>query len=139
MIDSIAVRLDGVVEKVATIADLSLAFTGTVNAREVAYVVPLSERPRVSRSLSRKAMQDVDLVFGVVICVSVLNDNDGMRSRSKLESARNAIRNQLFAWIPEGASQGLQLGPSDLIKIEKGTMWWMDRYITSCQRTAIQS
>lgn len=138
MIESIESRLNGAVEYVASVVDLSLAMERHSNHRVAAYVVPIAERPQpVPPSASRKAAQQVDMMFGVVIRVSVLNDKDGQRSRSVLQEARDAIRERLFAWMPEGASVGFQLGAGDLMKMEKGTIWWLDRYLTQCQRTAI--
>lgn len=140
MIESIERRLDGAVEYVASVADLAIAMERHSNHRVAAYVVPVAERPQpVPPSASRKAAQQVDIMFGVVIRVSVRNDTDGMRGHSVLEQARNAIRDRLFAWTPEAATVGFQLGAGDLMKMEKGTLWWMDRYLTQCQRTANQS
>lgn len=140
MIESIEKRLEGAVEYVASVADLAIAMDRRSHHRVAAYVVPIADRPQpVSPSASRKAAQQVDLVFGIAIRVSVLNDKDGMRSHSALEDARDAIRERLFAWMPEGATTGFQLGAGDLMKMEKGTIWWLDRYLTQCQRTAKQS
>ena len=140
MIESIERRLDGAVEYVASVADLAIAMERHSNHRVAAYVVPIADRPQpVPPSASRKAAQQVDIMFGVVIRVSVRNDTDGMRGHFVLEQARNAIRDRLFAWMPEGATASFQLGPGDLMKMEKGTIWWMDQYLTQCQRTAKQS
>jgi len=48
------------------------------------------------------------------------------------------VRNQLFGWQPDGAELPYLLGGGDIVKMEKDTIWWMDRYTTSIRRRAAQ-
>lgn len=103
-----------------------------------AWVVLLSERPTGNTRTVGQALQKMDLTIGVVLAVRSLNDQSGSKGSAALQLARDAVRNQLFGWQPDGAELPYLLGGGDIVKMEKDTIWWMDRYTTSIRRRAAQ-
>lgn len=103
-----------------------------------AYVVPLSETPSDNTRATGPALQRIDVSFGVVLAVRVVNNKHGSKSSEQLENARDAVRKKLFGWIPNTALVPCLLGVSELINMENSTIWWMDRYTTAIQRRAPQ-
>lgn len=103
-----------------------------------AWVVLLSERPTGNTRTAGSALQKVELTVGVVLAVRILNDQSGSKGSSALQAARAAVRDRLYGWQPEEAELPYLMGASDLVKMEKDTIWWMDRYTTSIRRRAAQ-
>lgn len=119
-----------------------LALAAVINrppqAGVAAWVVPLGERPSADKRTAGPALQKVGISVGIVLAVRSVNDKQGNRGSAALEQARDAVRNALFGWTPDGALLPLLTAESDLIKMENSTIWWMDRYTTAIQRRAPQ-
>jgi len=95
------------------------------------FVVRLSERPQGKRATSGPPSQLVNDRIGVVFAVRSLNDPGGDRAGALLETVRATVRQALYGWRPASAHTPLLLGPGDLIKMERGQLWWMDQFETS--------
>lgn len=122
--------------RVETALELAAVMDRPPQAGVAAWVVPLAERPEGTKRLVGPALQKVDLLFGVVIAVRSVNDPRGTQGNDQLDAARQAVREQLFGWQPGDSLLPILMAPSDLIKMEKSTIWWIDRYTTAIQRRA---
>jgi len=136
MLASTKARLDAVadIDKVGTAISLAAALDRKPGRAVEAFVVPISERPGDSRRVTGLALQEVQVTVGVVIAIRALNDPDGERGHDRLESVRDAVRDELLGWTPNGATVPYLVGNSDLVKMAPGALWWLDRYLTKTQR-----
>lgn len=137
MIESTQTKLESVAEinRVGFALNLASVFKGNSTVAQVeCFVVPVSERPMGNTRTSGRALQEVQVTVGIVIAIRSLNDVTGERGQDQLEQIRALVRDQLFGWTPDGASTHYLLGNGDLIKMEAGRIFWMDRYITKVQR-----
>lgn len=95
------------------------------------YVVPVAERPGQNRRGGGQVLQEIVVTFGVVTAIRAINDPDGARSREQLEVVRQQIRAAIFGWIPPGAQTAVLLANSDLVQVQPGAIWWVDRFTTT--------
>lgn len=138
MIDSTLSRLlaiaDSPLDKVEMVLELATA-TDHEPARPVeCYVIPVSERPINTPRTTGLARQEVAVTVGILLGIRSLNDTTGSRSRDRLKPVRDAVRNALYGWTPEGATTHYMLAGSDLVRVLPGGIWWIDRYTTKTQR-----
>lgn len=98
------------------------------------YVVPVSERPQGNKHTTGPALQRSDVVIGVVFVVRALNDPAGLRGSQRLTDARDAVRDVIYGWTPPEASARFLQAGGELVRMEHGTIWWIDRYMSQIQR-----
>lgn len=127
---------DSPINKVGSAISLAAAMDKAPSNGVNCFVVPVDERPEASRHVSGPALQKIMVTIGVVFAVRSLNDSTGEKGSARLEGARNAVRDALFGWKPEEATAPYLLGNSTLIRMDKNTLWWIDRYQTQIQRRA---
>jgi hypothetical protein len=129
---------DSPINKVGSAISLAAAMDKSPSSGVNCFVVPVDERPEASKRVSGPALQKIMVTIGVVFAVRSLNDPTGEKGSARLEDARNAVRDALFGWQPESATGPYLLANSSLIRMDKNTLWWMDRYQTQIQRRAQQ-
>jgi len=141
LLEAVEDRLTGLegIDAVASALALTAVLERPPQRGVEAWVVPLSERPQGQTRLVGPALQQVQITFGVVLAVRSLGDPRGNKGSARLEHARARVREALFGWQPPQAQHPCLLGPSDLVRMDKATLWWMDRYITAEQRRAQQT
>lgn len=137
MIDSTLNRLlaiaDSPLDKVEMVLELATA-TEREPARPVeCYLIPVSERPINTPRTTGLARQEVVVTIGVLLGIRSLNDATGSRSRDRLQPVRDAVRDALYGWTPDGATTHYMLASSDLVRVVSGGVWWIDRYTTKTQ------
>lgn len=98
------------------------------------YVVPVSERPKGDKHTTGPAIQAIDVTVGVVFAIRALNDPTGEYSREPLQSARDAVRDALYGWKPLDRATRYMMAGGELVRMEHGTIWWIDRYQSQIQR-----
>jgi hypothetical protein len=118
------------IDRVGTVLSLAMAMGQSVRADVEVFICPLAERPGPNQRITGPVLQQVTDTIGVVFAVRARNDKDGARAASKLELARASVRQALLGWCPASATRHIELAPSDLVKMEPGQVWWLDRYIT---------
>ena len=133
-----AIRVDGKspFRLVDSALSLSSVLSKPIKQSPVAYIVPVSERPGRNERTIGKAMQSLDITFGVVIAVSNINDPSGKRGNAVLESLRKNIRDALFGWSPTSNHQPILLGAGDLVSMDKNGIWWLDKFTTTTYEEA---
>jgi hypothetical protein len=118
------------IDRVGTVLSLAMAMGQSVRADVEVFVCPLAERPGPNQRATGPVLQQVTDTIGVVFAVRARNDKDGAKAASKLELARASVRRALLGWCPASATRHIELAPSDLVKMEPGQVWWLDRYTT---------
>lgn len=119
----------------------SLALTMTANdlpAGVSAWVVPLGEAPAGDTRVAGAALQKINLTFGVMFGVRVMNYRHSVQGVDELEQARSAVRDRLYGWQPQAALLPCLLGNSELANMDQSAIFWLDRYTTAVQRRAAQ-
>lgn len=141
LLTEIEARLQGieqsVVYRATAVLSLDSALEHSRQSGVYVYLVPLAERPESSSLLSGPVRQRVTDVFGVLFVINTPNDTEGKRSLEKLISARHSVRQLLQGWHPASADQPCERMASDMMKMQKSTVFWLDRYTTQHIETAI--
>ena len=135
MLDEIQARIQSITDSGIDDIGTALGMASVMNRKarqslEV-FVVRVAERPQGNRRTTGPAVQLVEDRIGVVFAVRCLNDPDSNKADLLLEDVRRKVRKNLFGWKPASAHIPLLLGPGDLIKMDKGQVWWMDQFVTS--------
>jgi len=137
MLDATADRITNIENSPIDKVGLSFDLTTVVDrhpARQVeCYLIPVSERPIDTPRTTGLARQEVAVTIGVLLGIRSLNDATGSRSRDRLQPVRNAVRDALYGWTPDGATTHYMLASSDLVRVVPGGIWWIDRYTTKTQ------
>jgi hypothetical protein len=109
-----------------------------IHQGNIAYVVPVSERPAGNSRDEDigQPLQQSQITFGVVIGLQSINDATGIKSLEQLETLRTNLRASLYGWTPADHSP-LLLGPSDLVAFVPNGLWWIDRFTTSTWYTGV--
>lgn len=122
------------IDKVGMALALAAAIDRNPSRAVEVYVVPIGERPTGNARTTGKALQEVQVTIGVVIALRAINDPDGERGTDKLQQVRDAVRNALLGFTPNGATTHFLMAASDLVRMAPGGLWWLDRYTTKTQR-----
>lgn len=143
LLHSVEQRLSGLVPASCGLVGSAMALAAITSAPPQVgvsvWVVPLAEVPNGDMRSAGPALQKVAVTFGVMLAVRVVNSLRGMEGAQILEDARAAIRSQLFGWTPANALVPCLLGTSELVNMENGVIWWMDKYTTAVQYRAPQN
>ena len=118
------------IDRVGTALSLAAALDNPARRGVEVFVCHLQERPGVNQRSVGPVCQIVQDVFGIVFSVRVRNDTNSARAATKLESARQTVRESLLGWCPPSAEVAIEMAASDLVKMEPNQVWWMDRYTT---------
>jgi len=94
-----------------------------------AFVLAQKETP--SPSGTDVLIQRVAAEVGIVLVVRNLTDAKGVAATEDMESLRNAVKAQLFGWVPVEGCDPFERGPGGLLLFRDGHMWWQDIYSTS--------
>ncbi len=105
--------------------------TQQLAAMPAAFVLPASETGEASPFMSQIVQQNVLLQFVVLIAVRNLSDDDGTAAVESLDPIRNAVRDALLNWTPEGAEQGCEFRAGAMLRFSNGVLWWQDTYATA--------
>lgn len=125
---------DSKIDEVGLALDLSSLLKHKPKRDASCFVIPISERPAGNKRTAGPALQESFVTIGVVIVVHSRNDISGERGVDKLNEVREQVRDALFGWTPATATTCYLLGNSDLVKMETGSIWWLDRYSCKTQR-----
>lgn len=126
-------------KQVGSSLTLSMIMNNPPPAGVSAWVVPIGETPTGDTRTAGAALQKVNLIFGVLLGVRSFNDQRGNKSNAQLDQARDAVRNKLFGWTPATALLPCLLSNSELVNMDQGVIFWLDRYTTAIQRRASQA
>jgi hypothetical protein len=126
-----------VIYRTDAVLSLDTAMDQSRQSGVYAYIVPLAERPNPSDIMSGPVRQLVVDVFGVLFVVNTPNDTQGKRSLEKLTTARKEVRELLQGWQPDSATAPCERVASDIMKMQKSQVFWLDRYTTQHIETAI--
>lgn len=129
--------IDGSIKKVETALSLTNAFNQSVQIDVAVFIAPLGEKPAPNSRITGPVTQEVTDTFGVLFSIRTANDKTGERSVEKLQGARKEVRNALLGWTPENATYHCEMAGSDLAKLEKGQVWWLDKYTTKHTETSV--
>lgn len=130
MIGLLITRLTGTapLKLVAGAADFATAAETKPAALAAAYVLPLHEAAGANQ-LDCAVMQMVSVSFGIAYAVANVADAKGKAALTALEQVRQAGRDKLLGWAPEGADP-LEYGGGALLGFKNGVVWWQDIYTT---------
>lgn len=130
---------DSPIDKVGLALDLASAMKSAPRRSVECYVFPVRETPGSNERASGPARQKINITIGVVIGISANNDPSGERSVDELESVKNAVKDALFGWTPDGAKTRFLLGESKLVRMVPGGIWWLEQFTTTTQKTGKQN
>jgi GGDEF domain-containing protein len=135
MLNEIQARIQAItdsgIDDIGTALGMASVMNRKARRQLEVFVVRVAERPQSNQRKSGPALQLVVDRVGVIFAVRCLNDPDTNKAEQLLEDVRKKVRKHLFGWKPESAHMPLQLGPGDLVKMDKGQVWWMDQFVTS--------
>lgn len=96
----------------------------------LALVLPAAEIAAENRAQRAGALQRETLEITVAISVRAANDPRGRLALAALRGPRDAARDLLSGWIPEGCSAATALARRGgrLAEIDEGRVWWQDDY-----------
>ena len=95
-----------------------------LNRTPMLFVTPLLELAAPDVRGSGPALQTVSLTLGVV-CI----ERAGHHCEADLLKLRQAIRQRLFGWQPEGF-EALHLAGGQLLNVTSGQVAWIDKFST---------
>lgn len=111
-------------------ADLDAAMRpGARITPPMAFVMPLGEQAQTKQA-SSVLRATVRCTFGVVLVIQALRDAEGREALRALAALRQALRDALLGWVPDGQTGEpvIYLG-GELVQFEgDGRLWWSDEF-----------
>ena len=115
--------------QVGAAADLAAAEQG-VRTTPAAFVLPLAERAGAAPHTA-EFRQRVLLSARVVFAVSNKADARGDAARESLITARQNARHVIAGWVPEGCIEPAEFTAGQLLRLDRGLLWWHDDFATA--------
>lgn len=115
--------------QVGAAADLAAAEQG-VRTTPAAFVLPLADRATAAphtAEFRQRVLQSVRVVFAVTNKA----DARGDAARESLITARQNARHVIAGWVPEGCIEPLEFTAGQLLRLDRGLLWWQDDFATA--------
>lgn len=109
-------------------ADFASASETSPRAHPAAYVLPLHERTRGDEEIGCGITQVVEATFGVAIAIVNVSDAKGGAAAADLDAIRQAVREALLGWAPDGSEDGFEYAGGALLGFVGNALWWQDAY-----------
>ncbi len=94
----------------------------------MAYVFLTEERPTNTKQDSAGHTQEVQCTVTIVMGIKSVNDPKNLKGNAKLQQKREALKNSLCGWIPEGADTALIFKGSKLLAMAANGIWWTEQF-----------
>lgn len=117
-----------VLRQVGGAADLESA-TQSLRAKPAAFVLPLADRP-TEPPFAGEFRQLIVVAAGVLVAVSNKSDARGDAARETLVPVRQAVRDALSSWLPEGCTDPIYYIGGRVVRLADGLIWWQDDFAT---------
>lgn len=112
-------------------AELEAVVKSGVRVTPSAYVLPLSEDAVNTASGTMVITQKVITNFAVVYAVKNLSDARGKKAiETILRDLRLKTLDALVGWVPGDGFNQCEFAGGSLLRLEKGTVYWRDRFQT---------
>lgn len=130
MLADIIARLEAVapLRLVSGAADFSAAAESRPKTLPAAYVLPLSEHPQGDDGVGEGVTQVVEATFGVALALSNVSDAKGGAALGDLDAIRQAVREALLGWAPDGCEDGFSYAGGALLGFANNVLWWQDTF-----------
>jgi hypothetical protein len=140
LLTHVATIIQPLFKQVKTAVNLREAIKQPIHKGNIAFVVPVSERPAGnSRDTDvGQPLQEITITFGVVIGLQSINDATGESTMADLETLRLAVRNTLYGFKPTN-HEPILLAASDLVAFVPNGLWWIDRFTTNTWYEGVNS
>jgi hypothetical protein len=128
-------RIKPIYVNAESLASLQALSKQTLNHKNIAYVVPVGEKPEGNAREENvgMALQKVVITFGVITGIRSINDLSGERGLELLEQKRDELR-ELLHGHHFGDNEQTLLGPSNLVTYVDNGLYWIDRFTTVVYR-----
>lgn len=131
LLTDVKTRIEPCFKNVSGAVNIREAIKQPLNLSDVAFVVPVSERPAGnSRDVDvGQPLQETLITFGVVIGIQSINDPTGEKGLIALEEKRKSLRNQLYGYAPLD-HEPILISNGDIVAFVPNGIWWIDRFTT---------